>query len=450
MKLQRTLGCLLATAFFSLFMATSICHGAAFALLEWSARGEALGAGMIARADDPSAVAYNPAGITQLDGYNIQTASTMVTVQSTVHTRNVYDGSWDTNSNDREYHVLPTAYVTAQVNEKIYLGFGAFTRFGLGVNWEDQWPGRYSTTSAELKCFSGNASLAYKVSDTFSVAAGIEAITADVTLENTLDATRIFHATGQTDTLTAMGLSTTVNDPSTNLLDVQHKLEGDATEMGYNLALHYKPSDRIAVGVSYRSRVTFKAEGKATFKKSPTVAALPLPDYLYATTDFKSEITVPDMLFTGIMYRARKDLTLEFTTLWTNFSVYEKLEFVYDTPAIGVDKATMAKNYSDTWRLGLSAEWDVKPWLALRTAYVYEESPIDENHTDYLCLDSDRNIFSIGAGYKKSRFECDLGYMYVIFDDLDTGSRQTVDGFLQTNYRDAEAHILGFNISYTF
>jgi long-chain fatty acid transport protein len=58
--------------------------------------------------------------------------------------------------------------------------------------------------------------------------------------------------------------------------------------------------------------------------------------------------------------------------------------FNYDTPAIGVDTATMEKNYSDTWRLGLSAEWNVKPWLALRAAYVYDESPIDKDHTDYL------------------------------------------------------------------
>ncbi|MBI9091748.1 MAG: outer membrane protein transport protein [Desulfobacterium sp.] len=431
-------------------MAASICHGAAFALLEWSARGEALGAGMVARADDPSAVAYNPAGITQLSGYNVQTTSTMVTVQSTVETKNVYDGSWDSNSNDREYHILPTAFITAQVSEKLFLGFGTFTRFGLGVNWDKDWPGRYSTTSAELKCFSGNGNLAYKITDSFSVAAGIEVITADVTLENTLDATRIFHATGQTGALTAMGLPTTVNDPSTNLLDVKHHLKGDATETAYNLALHYKPSDRISMGVSYRSRVTFKADGRATFDKSPTVNALPLPDYLYAPTNFKSEITVPDMLFTGIMFRPKSDLTLEFTTLWTNFSVYDKMEFVYDSPAIGVDTATMAKNYSDTWRLGLSAEWNVKPWLALRAAYVYDESPIDENHTDYLCLDNDRNMFSFGAGYKKNRFECDIGYMYILFDDLDTNSRQTVDGFLQTNYRDADAHILGMNISYTF
>lgn len=43
-----------------------------FAITEWSARGMALGGGagggMVARADDPAAVAYNPAGITQIPG----------------------------------------------------------------------------------------------------------------------------------------------------------------------------------------------------------------------------------------------------------------------------------------------------------------------------------------------------------------------------------------------
>lgn len=39
-----------------------------FALYEWGARGNALGGSMVGRADDPSAVAFNPAGITQLEG----------------------------------------------------------------------------------------------------------------------------------------------------------------------------------------------------------------------------------------------------------------------------------------------------------------------------------------------------------------------------------------------
>jgi len=51
------------TVVFVLFLSTS-AFASGFALYEGSARGNVLGAGLVASADDPSAVFYNPAGIT--------------------------------------------------------------------------------------------------------------------------------------------------------------------------------------------------------------------------------------------------------------------------------------------------------------------------------------------------------------------------------------------------
>ncbi len=48
-----------------------VCFGAGFALYEGSARGNALGGTLVARADDASALFYNPAGITQLPGLQV-------------------------------------------------------------------------------------------------------------------------------------------------------------------------------------------------------------------------------------------------------------------------------------------------------------------------------------------------------------------------------------------
>ncbi|MCK8603242.1 hypothetical protein [Desulfoferrobacter suflitae] len=55
-----------------------VCFGAGFALYEGSARGNALGGALVARADDPSAVYYNPAGITQLPGLQMMVGGTFI------------------------------------------------------------------------------------------------------------------------------------------------------------------------------------------------------------------------------------------------------------------------------------------------------------------------------------------------------------------------------------
>lgn len=49
----------------------TVAKAEGFSLTQWSARGLALAGGMVGRADDPSAIAYNAAGITRLPGTHV-------------------------------------------------------------------------------------------------------------------------------------------------------------------------------------------------------------------------------------------------------------------------------------------------------------------------------------------------------------------------------------------
>ena len=61
---------------FVLFQGAGTATGGGFALYEGSARGNALGGGLVGRADDPSALFYNPAGITRLPGLDMTVGAT--------------------------------------------------------------------------------------------------------------------------------------------------------------------------------------------------------------------------------------------------------------------------------------------------------------------------------------------------------------------------------------
>jgi len=67
-----------------LFVFAGPLFAAGFALSEYSARSNALAGAPPARADDPSALAYNPAGITQLEGIHIATAMTFIMPQTEI------------------------------------------------------------------------------------------------------------------------------------------------------------------------------------------------------------------------------------------------------------------------------------------------------------------------------------------------------------------------------
>ncbi len=62
----------------SALFAPGLLHAAAFRVLDQSASAVAQGNAFVAQADDPSAVFYNPAGMTQLPGVQLSTGGLLV------------------------------------------------------------------------------------------------------------------------------------------------------------------------------------------------------------------------------------------------------------------------------------------------------------------------------------------------------------------------------------
>lgn len=169
-----------------IFSCMGSAFGAGFALYEFGARGTSMAGTMIGRADDPSAVAYNPAGMTQLPGTQTMIGFSVVAPGGKIETSsgsqigNSWGPPWGTASVsntteiEKNYWVPPHAYVTHQINNKLWLGVGLYTRFGLGTEFPDGWPGEYNNLFTRVRSASLNPNLAYKLTDTLSLAVGAE------------------------------------------------------------------------------------------------------------------------------------------------------------------------------------------------------------------------------------------------------------------------------------
>ena len=109
-----------------LTLSFSTANGAGFATYEWSARGNALGGSVVGMADDPAAVASNPAGITQLEGGHGLFGLTAIYPQAEVTTKNPYNNEEKTTSGEDNIWTLPHAYYTRQLSDRYWLGLGVF------------------------------------------------------------------------------------------------------------------------------------------------------------------------------------------------------------------------------------------------------------------------------------------------------------------------------------
>ncbi len=408
---------------FTLCAGAQAAFGSGFALMEGSTRANALGHAMVGRADDPSALFFNPAGITQLPGLQILGGTTLAFPKTDVGIRGPRGETAGTEDN---VFMIPHFYATYQFSERLWLGLGFSSPFGLGTEFDDDWPGRYNSYNALVQSLNINPNIAIKINDQLSLAAGFDIMWFDLTLEAKVP-------TGPPTPLPAVG-------------DIDRSLKADSFGYGYNLGMRYRPMEWLAVGVSYRSEVTQDLEGKIDFDKPAG-----LPATFFRDTDVSGSTTLPDMLFTGLTFYPTKQLSVEVGAVWTHWSNFSKLEFKMDTPPIPGRSAVSStpKNWHDVWRLQFGIEHKTTPWLDLRAGYAFDEEAIPDEHVDYILPVNDRHFFCLGSGVHLDNWAIDVSYNYVLIEERDVTARPA-QGILDSQFRNGQAHLIALSLGYKF
>jgi long-chain fatty acid transport protein len=371
------------------------------------------GGTLVGRADDPSALSYNPAGITQLEGDHIMFGLTAI--------RPAMDISFDsfgTWSNEDNTWVPPHFYYTRQMSDKYWFGISATSRFGLGAEFDEDWPGKYNNYYACIQSFSVTPTLAMKVNDKLSIAAGVEAMW--------------FEFEQKKQILTPAS-------------DVDAGVKGDDIGWGWNFALHFKPSERVKLGFFYRSEVDQTVEGNVDFTTPVGLEAL-FPD-----TTGSGQVTLPESFSGGIAYQLTDKTSVEVGAIFTKWSSYDALTINYGTviPATGVDYSSSIKDWNDVWRYQLGIEHALTDHSWLRFGYVYDNSPVPDDTIDYIVPANDRQIYSIGYGFTTRNWTYDLSYAYLDIKERHIAERSD-EWIYDSDISNSDTHLFGISVSYSF
>ena len=378
-----------------------------FALYDWGARGSGLANGMVGRADDPSAVAHNPAGITQLPGTQIMVGASVITPKMLIDT--IEGGETTTSRVERHYHMIPHGFFTHQVNDTVWLGLGVFTRFGLGNQYPSGWPGAANLQDVYLQTLSVNPNIAFKVTDNLSLAFGIEAMIARMKMHKL---TNGFY----------------------------HEMRANnACGVGFNVAAHYKFNEQWAAGLSYRSAINHKVSGTSSFD-----------GYSMFDSSLKADFRLPDHIAAGITYKPRKDLSFEVGAVYTVWSKFRNFNVHFSNPLLG-GSSYASKDWKDTWLFNVSVEYLPLDWLALRLGYSYETSPIPAGTADYMVETNGRQRYSCGVGFMLDNWTIDLAYSLLRARELDYyESSLYTPGILPGKSRHGITHMGSVSVSYKF
>ncbi len=412
------------------FMANS-AYGSGFQLNEHGARAMAMAGAFTGLANDPSALYFNPAGITQLKGTQFMAGVTMILPLAS------YTSPAPANSvTDMDGQVFNPInfYVTQQVGNKLAFGLGVTNQYGLGTKWNQNWVGRYLAVETKVETFFFTPVLAYKLFENLSVSAGpvIALGTVKIAKKSPNAVSPLYPE-----------FLTTMDGTS------------DAA-FGFTAGILYKVSDKFQVGASYRSEMKFNFSGTAVSDPSSftfTHPVLKVPITIpWPNGNITAPLTTPQNITVGLAYFPSNSFTTTFDFQYVGWTSYDKLAVTFENynPAsptfTGSYTNSVDRNYKNSFIVRWGFEYKPTDEFALRGGLLYDKNPIPEEYVDPTLPDADRIGYNFGFGGKLTqKIGIDFSYMYLSFSDRIVGASKF--GFNGTYMN--SAHLFGFNLSYS-
>jgi len=385
------------------------------------------GAGRQAAGLDASTASGNPAAMTRLDRSQMEGGllgffpDSKFKVQET----DVPGGGV---GNAGNFAPSGTFYYVHSLNPDLKLGLGLGSYMGAGLDYGNNWSGRYYAEKVKLTTAAVNPSVGYRVNPWLSFGGGASIVYGDISDRTAINTVR-------------------PSEPGDG------RLKYDATDVGYgfNAGVLFEVSPQTRFGVTYASEVDLNFKDEPRFKNLDLTggigAALKASGIL--DSDLKINWNIPQQVAVGAYQELTKDLALVATVNWQDWSRFGFAELsVPNNDTVGVKL-----NWKDTYHVGLGAYYRVaEPWL-LMAGWAYDTSPISSSKDRSPALPVDRQFrYSAGVQYDWSK-DISVGAAYTLIDAGEckiNKSGNSLTGELEGKYDPNFIHAFNVNLVYRF
>lgn len=415
---------------------------AGFSIPESSALGTALANAVVANPEETGAFSYNPSAMGFHDRTSVSLGALFIEPNFSVDTTTGHH-----ESGGADWVVAPLFQAAFRAHDRWRIGLGISTPMGLETRWKTgtfpKLTGESPTTvapgvtlslplgahptSSKLEIIAVTPTLAYKVNEDFSIAAGLNYYRTD----------------------------------SAQFDSQLNRMTGDGDGWGWNLSALYRQG-ALSFGGAYYSASTAKLKGHYTPLNSALIALETVQpgSGLRPAQAVKLDLELPWHLQLGVRYELSERLAVEFDWTRTGWSRFQQLTIKSRSTGETLLSDNNQWENSNAYRLGLT--YDLLPRTQLRFGYAFDKTGQNKNHFSARAPDNDRHLFSLGLGQELEqdwRFE--VGYMYVKFKDHDyrgnriyTPVQDLATGVNGTDALDgdyeANAHLLALEITKTF
>lgn len=402
-----------------------------FSFHEPSARAAGLGGAFIARADDATALFYNPAGLAFLSSFRVKT-NIMFGKRATSAAWS-QDGPSPFSSEPPEF--LGDAALSWQPFKGLTIGAGLFSPFTYEAYWTPGWDAETIVGRNRLRTLYFRTAVAVEPLKGLALSAGLDVISSSLMYRHAIP----FNIP---------------NFPQTRDINVDSSYRLSGRGLSFVAGALWKIVPAVQIGARYQAHRPIDYAGTDVFNSQLDISGLSVPDpyrtsrkvvdlidFYYKTQDVAASLTLPREIAGGIALTPLKPLSLYLDVQWDRWSEFGSWIFTSVNegqalnPAFTPDYQTfygLELNYGvqgvalalrDTKTVKAGLEYRPGKYVAVRAGYAREQSAVDEAGRTPVYPDLDRNVYSVGFGYE--------GPLFSVWGDGERVSDLSFDVFIR-------------------
>ncbi len=357
-------------------------------------------AGNVAIADDASTIYFNPAGLTQLPGIQLDQGIDLIVPDAGLTDLGTTDHSalvgpsrpqGGNGGNPGSASPIPDFFLSAQIPDSpVTLGFGVTAPFGFASKFEQNSFARYDSIDSFVETIDFQPTIAVKLNNWLSIGLGLDEQYAYVKLRSAVP-----------DPLT----------PGLIASDGRLTLTGHTWSTGFNGGLLIQPTPDTNIGLSYRYGITHNIRGSLTVANLQGLVAAANQQVVGTAA-----LDLPDIVQAGIAHKLTPDLTVLAEFDYYTWSNFQAINIHTASPSLG--NLVTPEGYKDTYSFALGAEYQLDSQWRLRGGLKYDQTPTVDQFRDTRVPDGDRVWLATGFHYQwDEHFGFDGSYAHIFVSD---------------------------------
>ncbi|MCP2605196.1 outer membrane protein transport protein [Candidatus Aminicenantes bacterium AH-873-B07] len=365
-------------------------------------RALSMGTAFTAVADDPSAIFYNPAGLTY-QKYSLNLSLEGIYIMPK-HSYTLPTGT-TVYSKLRSYY--PQAFISIK-KDKWSFGFGAFCPYGGGgVDWSQKDIGY--PLKAVLGIYSFTPSIAYKFSEKFSAGVNFNIYKGKMEVE------------------------------TENPLYGSMSIDETGTSYTAGFGILYRPNQKLGIGLAFRGPAKMKIEGKTKI--------------MGMNFDSETKFNLPYSIEVGISYYFKENFMISADIDYSHWSTLEKLEgkiknvMVAPGFTIDIDKSEII-NYKNIVKFKMGGEYVFPKGVAIRAGIAYDNYARPDETLNLMDIDVDKIVLFGGIGYRAGKVELNFAGVYALGKEREIST--FYGGYPLTQKFNLHATIISLGIRFSY